>query len=119
MKAEEPILNIDCARLRDLSFVAPLQMEMGTVSTDAAAGVNYGLDKGPLPCAGEGGCAPSGCASHWWSWSRRGASSRGFGQATADRRRSSRPGREPEKSNVATIASAAHATRGAAQAGYN
>ena len=57
MKAEEPILNIDCARLRDLSFVAPLQMEMGTVSTDAAAGVNYGLDKGPLPCAGEGGCA--------------------------------------------------------------
>ena len=55
MKAEEPILNIDCARLRDLSFVAPLQMEMGTVSTDAAAGVNYGLDKGPLPCAGEDG----------------------------------------------------------------
>ena len=57
MKAEEPILNIDCARLRYLSFVAPLQMEMGTVSTDAAARVNYGLDKGPLPCAGEGGCA--------------------------------------------------------------
>ena len=27
MKAEEPILNIDCAQLRDLSFVAPLQME--------------------------------------------------------------------------------------------
>jgi hypothetical protein len=46
MKAEEPILNIDCARLRDLSFVAPLQMEMGTVSTDAAAGVNYGAGQG-------------------------------------------------------------------------
>jgi len=43
--------------LPELSFVAPLQMKMGTVSTDAAAAVNYGLDKGPLPSVGEGGCA--------------------------------------------------------------
>jgi hypothetical protein len=85
-KAQEPILSTDCARLPDLSFVAPLQMEMGTVWTDAAAGVNYGLDKGPLPCAGEGGCARPAARHIEWSWSRRGRRHR-FGQATADRGR--------------------------------
>jgi hypothetical protein len=80
-KAQEPILSTDCARLPDLSFVAPLQMEMGTVSTDAAAGANYGLDKGPLPCAGEGGCARSGHVTLMELEHTR------FGQATADRGR--------------------------------
>jgi len=97
MKAEEPILNIDCARLRDLSFVAPLQMEMATVSKDAAAGVNYGLDKGPL-------LAPVKASARvrlrvtLMDIEQEEASSPGFGQATTDRGRSSRPAREPEKS---------------------
>ena len=95
--AHEPILSTDCARLPDLSFVAPLQMEMATVSKDAAAGVNYGLDKGPL-------LAPVKASARvrlrvtLKELEQEGASSRGFGQATADRRRSSGPGREPEKS---------------------
>src|SRR5262245_37386397 len=52
-EAQEPILSTDCARY----LSSRLSLRLGTVSTDAAAAVNYGLDKGPLPSVGEGGCA--------------------------------------------------------------
>src|SRR5215831_18150693 len=56
-EAQEPVLSTDCARYLSSRLSLPLQMKMGTVSTDAAAVVNYRLDKGPLPRVGEGGCA--------------------------------------------------------------
>src|SRR5262249_12625604 len=48
------------ARSLGVSMILPevsLQMKMGTGSTDGTAAGNWGLDKGPLPCVGEGRCA--------------------------------------------------------------
>ena len=97
-RTHEPILSTDCARLPDLSFVAPLQMEMATVSKDAAAGVNYGLDKGPLLAPVKASARVRLRVTLMDMEQEEEASSPGFGQATADRGRSSRPAREPEKS---------------------
>jgi hypothetical protein len=96
-KARGPILSTDCARLPDLSFVAPLQMEMGTVSTDAAAGVSHGLDKGPLPCTGEGGRARP-AARHIDGAGAGGGVVTGSDRPPLIVDVSSRPTREPEKS---------------------
>ncbi len=57
-----------------LSLVAPLQMEIGAIPTDAAAAFNYGLDR----CASlrqSRQATESDCASRSWTLSSRAAAS--------------------------------------------